>query len=130
MKRMMLIAGALALAMFAGGCTTAASGLASLATSMSSSTPQQVQTYAKATEVADLATRTVDLAVNNVKFSKATLIELQALNDSLHDAWLKLKTAKDAGQSLSFASFNAALAAYQTYRTEEAIPEAPSPATS
>ncbi len=125
MKRMLLIAGALALALSAGGCTTVASGLADVATSLSSSSPAQVQTYAEATAAADLATRTVDLAVNNVKFSKATLTELQALNDSLHDAWSKLKAANDAGQSLSFAAFNAALSAYQTYRTEQAIPEAP-----
>lgn len=107
-----------------GGCTTVASGLSDIATSISTSSPTQVATYADATIAADLATRTVDLAVNTGKLDRATLLELDKLNDAVHAAWLQLKAANDAGQSLTFASFNATLAAYQSYRTAEGIPEA------
>ena len=119
------IAGALIALSFAlGGCTTIASGLDTLATDLSSSSPTQVTTYYDATAAADLATKTVDLAVKTMKFNRATLTELQSLNDSLHTAWLVLKAANDANQSLDYAAFNAALAAYQSYRVSQAIPEA------
>jgi hypothetical protein len=125
MKRMIMLAGALALALSSAACTDLASGVAGLATDLSSSTPAQVTTYGEATAAATLATRTVDLAVTTLTLNKATLTELNSLNEAVHTAWLQLKAANDAGQSLSFASFNAALAAYQSYRVSQGIPEAP-----
>ncbi len=112
-----------------GGCTSLASGVTDLAGSFTSSSPSQVTVYGDATLAADIATRTVDLAVKTGKLDRATLLELQTLNDAVHAAWVKLKAANDAGQSLSFASFNAALAAFQSYRTSTGIPEAPKVAT-
>ena len=124
--KMLVLAGALLLAApLMAGCTSFASGVATIATNLSSSTPAQVNTYADATLAATLATKTVDLAVNTGKLSKATLIELGALNDGVHSAWLVLKAANAAGKSLDYAAFNAALSAYQSYRTSEGIPEAP-----
>lgn len=113
-----------------GGCTTLGATLGDLGQSLSTSTPSQVNTYGDATAAAALATRTVDLSVSTGKLDLPTLQELQTLNDGIHAAWLKIKAAKDAGQSLSFAAFNAALAAYQSYRTNEGIPEAPAAPTS
>ncbi len=121
MKSVFLI---VALALSLAGCTSMASGVATVATSMSTSTPAQVNTFADATAAATLATRTVDLAVTSLKLDKATLKELQTLNEAVHAAWLPLKDAVDKGQSPSFAAFNAALAAYQSYRTSQGIPEA------
>jgi len=123
MKRMLLIAGAFALALTSAACTSVASGVASLATEMSSSTPAQVNTYAEATAAAAIVTRTMDLAVNTGKLDKATLLELQKHNEGIHAAWLELKKANDAHQSLVYASFNAALASWRSYRTSVGIPE-------
>lgn len=124
MKRIIVFAGALALALSVGACADLSAFAANTATSLSTASPDQATTYGDATAAADLATKTVDLAVRTGTLNRATLLELQSLNDALHAAWLQLKDANDKGQSLSFAAFNAALAAYQSYRTSQAIPEA------
>lgn len=123
--RSLAIAATLAAALSVSACADLAQFAANTATSLSSSSPGQVTTYGTATAAATLATRTVDLAVNTLHLDEATLTELNSLNEALHAAWLKLKAANDAGQSLNFAAFNAALAAYQSYRTAQGIPEAP-----
>jgi uncharacterized protein YggE len=127
MKLLKIAAAACLIAL--GGCTTLASGISSVATSLSTASPTQVSTYADATIAADIATRTVDLAVQTGKLNKATLTELAALNDAVHAAWLDLKAANDAGKSLTFASFNAALSAFEAYRAAQGISEASSPSS-
>lgn len=123
--KMLVLAGALLLASpLMAGCASIAAGVANVATSLSSSSPTQVNTFAAATLAATVATKTVDLAVNTGKLNRSVLLQLQALNEGLHTAWLQLKAANDTDKSLSYASFNAALAAYQAYRTSEGIPEA------
>lgn len=118
-------AGVLALALSGAGCTDLASFAANTATAATTITPSEVQTYGDATAAADLATRTVDLAVQSGTLSRATLVELSSLNDALHAAWLELKAAKDANHSITYASFNAALAAFQSYRASAGVSEAP-----
>lgn len=125
MKRMLIVGVTLALALTAAGCADFAQGVSGIAQDLSTSTPAQVTTYAEATAAADLGTRTVDLVVLTGKLDTDTLSELSKLNDDVHSAWLKIKAAKDAGQSLTFAAFNAALSAYTSYRTSQGIKEAP-----
>lgn len=120
MKRFLPIL-AIALVLPLSACTSVAEFAATTATNLSTSTPVQVTTYADATLAATLATKAVKLAVDTHKFDKATLIELSALNDAVHAAWLDLKTDNDAGKSLVFGSFNAALSAYNAYATTEGI---------
>lgn len=104
-----------------GGCTTVAQFAAGAATSLSSSTPAEVRTYAEATQAATLATNAVDVAINVHKFDKATLTELSALNDGVHAAWLFLKADNDAGHSLVFGSFQAAFDAFSAYATAKGV---------
>jgi hypothetical protein len=124
MNRVLRFAAAACIAVALSGCASIAQFASGVATSLSSSSPSQVSTYADATNAAILATKTVDLAVTTLTLSKATLTELQTLNDGLHAAWLQLKAANDAGQSLDYAAFNAALAAYQSYKTSQGISDA------
>ncbi len=123
MKRLMsLTVAVLAIASVPlAGCTSVAQSLAQTASSLSSETSTDVATYAQATQAAALTTRAVDLAVQNVTLDRATLTELSALNDGVHRAWLDLKAAHDAGQSLSFASFNAALDGFTAYATTKGV---------
>jgi hypothetical protein len=119
--RLRLCALAFACVLPLAGCTTVAKDVVAIATSLSTSSPTQVTTYADATAAATLATKAVDVAVTSLKFDRGTLEELSALNDSVHAAWLDLKQANDAGRSLSFASFNAALDAFNAYATVKGI---------
>lgn len=121
MKRLQTIAAAFLLLAGTSGCTTVAKVTAEVATNLSSSTPVQVTTYAAATQAATLATKAVTLAVDVHKFDKATLVELSALNDAVHAAWLDLKTVNDNGGSLAFGSFNAALDAFNAYATTKGV---------
>lgn len=98
-----------------GACTTVGQALISIGQWTSSSTPAEVATYADATLAATLATKTVDALVNTVQFDRATLTEFATLNDGVHTAWLQLKAARDANQSLTYGAFNAALDAFNAY---------------
>lgn len=135
LTRIIGLCAALALTPFVTGCGTAQQAAAFVidtATSMSSSTPTQVTTYKDATLVADATTKTIGWLADNADtfhISLATLQQLNAINDSIHDAWLKLKAANDAHQSLNFAAINAALTAYSTYKAEAAIPNPPASVT-
>lgn len=122
--RSILCAGAFALAFLVGGCADIAGGVISTAQATTTETPSQEQAYADITISVDLATRTVDLAVASGKFNKATLTELGSLNDTVHAAWVKLRDAHAAHQSLNFAALNAALAAFDAYRSTHGIPAA------
>ena len=106
------------------GCTSIASGLSTVATDLSTSSPSQVSTYYDATTAANLAFQTIGVAATLPGVSHAQLIELQSLNEAVHSAWLVLKAANDAGQSIDYAAFNAAFAAYQSYCVSQGIPEA------
>lgn len=94
-----------------GGCST----VAQLATNMSTAGPHDATTFADATLAATLATQATDTAVNTGKLDRATLMQLSTMNDMVHGAWLVLKAANDQGQSLEFATFNAALNAFNAY---------------
>lgn len=99
------------------GCST----VANIATELSSQTPGQVTTLAEALQAATLVTNAVDLYVNTASPSRATLLELQFLNNSLHTALTNLQAANAAGQSLAMASFNEALRAFNSYATSRGV---------
>jgi hypothetical protein len=107
----------LVLAVPIGGCST----VANLAVAASSSTPTQVNTLADALQAATLATNAVDAYVNIGNPTRATLLELQTLNNGLHTALTTLQAANAAGQSLAMASFNAALQAFNAYSTSAGV---------
>lgn len=120
MKRA-LIALTLAAALGLGGCANLAAGLANVATSLSSSTPSQVTSLAEAQQAATLVTKGADAAVTSGKLNRATLLEINALSDGIHAAMGDLEAANAAGKSIDFAAFNAALSAYNSYMTANAI---------
>ena len=98
-------------------CADLAQVAGQTAQTLSSSTPSQVKTLADALQAATLATQAVDLYVNTANPSRATLLELQALNEGLHSALVQLQAANAANQSLALAVFNAALTAFNAYAT-------------
>lgn len=120
MKKL-LVAGALSLALLAGGCASIAQGLGSIATELGSSTPTQVNTYADALNAAKLVTDAVDLYVNSANPNRATLLQLQKLNDGVHAALNSIGAANREGGSLVYGSFNAALAAFNAYATTQGV---------
>lgn len=110
------------------GCAGVASFAVNTATNLSTAGPSQFKTYAEATAAVDLAHITIDVTAVNAKalgLHKPVLLKLQALNEALHAAWLDLKAANDAGQSLTYAGVQAAWDAYNVYRVQQAIPEVP-----
>lgn len=121
MKRYFL-APLLALSLSVSGCTSLASFVAGTATSMSTQTPSQVTTLAEADLAADTIVRLARVAVDTDKLDAGTLKEMQALRQGLRDALDVLHAANDHGQSISFASFNAALQAYRAYATVKGLP--------
>lgn len=122
MKRFVQAVACSALLLSSGGCTSLASGIASVATSMSSSTPSQVTTLADAVQAADTVTKLADTYVTSgVTISKAQLVQIQALSNGVHTALVNLEAANAAHQSLVFDAFNAALAAYNSYATTQGI---------
>lgn len=103
------------------GCTTLATVAGNIGQSLSSSSSSQVSTLAGALAGAKLATDAVDLYVNTAAPDKATLLELQSLNDGVHKALTDLQAANTAGQSLTFAAFNEALAAFRAYSATKGV---------
>ena len=116
-----LIAFALCATLALGGCTTLAQGASNVNQALSSSTPQQATTLAQALQFAKLATDAVDVYVNTGNPNRATLTELNTLNEGLHAALGKLQTANMAGQSLALAVFNQAFLAFTTYETAAGV---------
>lgn len=111
MKRLAMLAAVGLLAMSAAGC----SSLTAAYDSLTNQTASQVTTLADAEQAATLATKAVDVYVNSTTPDRATLTELKALNDGVHAALDNLLAAQAAGGSLTFASFNAALSAFDAY---------------
>lgn len=97
------------------------STVANIATQLSSATPAQATTLAEALQAAKLATDAVDVYVRSANPNRATLAELQTLNEGLHNALVTLEMANANGQSLAMASFNAALTAFNAYSTSQGI---------
>lgn len=134
MRNLIHCAAAFALAIALSGCANFGTDLASFGvgtlTSMSTAGPSDLKTYIVATQAADLATLTMDVTAVNARalgLHKPVLQKLYALNEALHSAWLDLKAAHDAGQALDFGAIQAAWDAYNTFRVQQAIPEAPMP---
>lgn len=109
------------LAVSLGGCTSTAQLVASTATSLSSSTPNQASTLAEATLAADTLVKLTKVAVDTNTLDAGELTQLQALRAGVRSALDALYKANQANQSLSFAAFNAAIDAYNAYTTVKGI---------
>lgn len=107
----------LALAIALGGCTTLASGVVSVATSLSSSTPAQVTTLAQADLAADAIVRLTKAAVDTNKLTLGQLKQIHGCRAAVRAALDDLHAVSDAGHALNFEVFNAALLAWQAYTT-------------
>lgn len=118
MKRVLLTA---FLCLGLSGCASVASGVVQIAQSVSSSTPSQVTTLGDAVAASTLVTQAVDVYVKTGNPSKATLLELQTLNEGLHTALTGLEQANASNQSLELAAFNEALTAFTSYTTAKGI---------
>lgn len=115
--RILIAAACIALA----GCTSTAALIGNTVQSLSSSTPSQVTTLAEALQAATLVTNAVDIYVNTGNPSRATLNELNVLNDGLHTALGNLQTANASNQNLYIATFNEALRAFSSYATASGV---------
>jgi hypothetical protein len=121
--RRVLIATALAVSFTTmAGCAQMAAGVSGVAGAIAGPTPTQAHDLGTAQQSATLATQIVDTAVRTGKVPRAVLLELNALSDGLHAAVDDLEVANAAHQSLDFAAFNAALDAFNAYKTANAIP--------
>lgn len=98
------------------GCGTLASGAASVAATVAGPSPTQATTLGQAEQLATVATDLTKAYVDTASLSLAQLQQINALNDGLHTAITSLETANSQGQALSFAAFNAALAAFNSYK--------------
>lgn len=121
MKRLILALALCAPLALSAGCTTIASGLSSIATNISSTTPTEVKTLADAERVATLVTRAATVAVNTGKLNKGQLNQIRALSNGVYAALDDLHTAQKNGASLVYVSFNAAMDAWNAYNTQQGI---------
>lgn len=109
------------LSLMLGACTTTAQVAGNIGQSLSTATPQQARTLAEAFQAATLVTNTVDAYIQLGNPNRATLEELQVLNERVHSILANLQAANSAGQSLTFAVFNEALNAFSAYSTAKGI---------
>jgi hypothetical protein len=112
LKKFVAVAG---LALALGGCASLAQVAGQVGQLVSSPSAHQVQTLAAALSAAKLATDAVDLYVQVGNPDRATLLQLQSLNEGVHTALTNLQAANMRGESLVFAAFNEALAAFRAY---------------
>jgi len=121
MKRFSIPILVLGLGLGLSSCTTLAQWVGDITQFFSSSTPSQVSTLADAVAADTLVTMAIDVYVNTGTPNKATLQELQKINDTLLVALRQLEAASAAGQNLDYAAFNAALATFNSFATSQGI---------
>ena len=118
MKSIFLAAAAVA-ALSLGGCghtgLALASAGATLAGAAQGPIPGQATTLADALRLATVATDLTKAAVDTGRLTQSQLLKVNAANDGLHAALVDLEAENAQGHALSFASFNAALAAWNAY---------------
>lgn len=78
--------------------------------------PASVTTLVEAEQSAILVTKAVDVYVNTGSPNRATLLKLQQLSNTVHAALVSLEQANAENKPLVFASFNAAVAAFNAYK--------------
>lgn len=104
-----------------GGCTA----ISNLAVSLTSASPTQAKSVAEAEQVTTLAEQALDLYVQNGNPSQPVLAELKILVPALHNALKQVEAANTAGNSASaaaaLAAFNQALAALNSYKTNQGV---------
>ncbi len=116
MKRF-LIAAALSCALATSGCQT----VGGLVQTTTTATPKQANTLADAINFDTIAVRTTLGVVRAAKLDKATLVQIEKYRDLVHSALVDLEKANAAHQSLVFATFNAAYAAFVNYNASKGI---------
>jgi len=117
--RMIALAAAFAFAAPAvAGCDTIARIGADIKQQSATITPSQVQTVADATLAATAATSAMEVVVRTgVIKDNAVLLQIKALNDGVQAALHRWHNAADKGNSIYAASFNAALDAFNAYKS-------------
>lgn len=121
-----LVAVAFVMCVGLAGCGTfaqLAAGVSSAAGKIAGPVQGQATTLGDALQLADLVTRSTQVAVDTLPLTHGQLVQINALNDSLHAALTSLQQANANGQALSFASFNAALSAWNTYAGQIGVPK-------
>ena len=109
MKRLL----AFALAFSLAGCANLTTAIGALTTTTTA--PAAVTTLGDAEQAATLVTQAVDVAVKTGKLNRATLLQLQTYSNAVHAALTTLEQANTEGGTLVFATFNAAVAAFNSY---------------
>jgi hypothetical protein len=108
-----------------GGCTSFGSFVSDLAISATSATPTQAKTVGEAATLATAAEKALDLYVTTGSPSTGVLNELNILVPAVHNALVKVEAANKAGNSAltaaALATFNEALAAYESYATQNGV---------
>lgn len=100
------------------GCQTAGQAVQQVTTS----TPVQVTTLGQAAQAMDIVVVATDKYVNSGQANRATLVKLQQLRGDVRKAMDDLNAANMAHQSLVFAAFNTAYAAFINYKNQQGIP--------
>lgn len=122
-----LLPAALVLALTGGGCTTVASTVAAVTTSLSTASPTQAKTVAEAAQATKIIEDGLDAYVTTGHPSKAILDELNVLVPALHSTLVAAENAQSNGNSAAIAAglaaFNEALAAVQGYETKQGVPQ-------
>lgn len=72
-------------------------------------------TLAEAEQAATLVTQTVDLYVKSANPSQETLYKIMAYSNTVHAALVSLEQDRIAGRPLVFATYNSAVAGFQSY---------------
>lgn len=99
-----------------GAVNSAGSAAATIAESTSTTIPNQATTLGQALQAATLVTKATDTYVTTANPSAAQLRQIKALSAGVHAALVHLEQENAAGHSLIFASFNAALQAFNAYK--------------
>ena len=107
------------------GCTSLGSVVESATVAFTSAGPTQATTIAEAAQAATLAEQAVDLYVNTGNPSPAVLNELKSLVTAIHNTLVVAQAANASGNSAAaaaaIATFNEALAAFQTYAAKSGV---------
>lgn len=113
--------GMIATAVALSGCAAVTSWTVGTATDLSTSVPGDATTLGGADNLADAVVNVTKGVVDSNKLNAGQLTELQALRKAVRTADDDLHADNDAGRSLVFSTFNAALHAWRDYKAEQGI---------
>lgn len=114
MKNLFSIA-LLTVALAISGCASLPQTAGQIGQSLSTASPKQAATLADALQLATIATDAATVYVQTAKPSQAIKDEMSRLNEQVHTVLANLQAANARGESLTFAVFNEAYAAFMAY---------------